>query len=142
MPAHAWWRAYGAALLCGGLLDAIWLGGLSGNLYSEGLKGLMGPVQALPALLFYVFYPALLVSLCLRPRPNHWQQAAARGAMAGLMAFGTYDMTNWASIANWPWHVSVIDLAWGTLFSTLSSCAAYAALPRLTDGAPASVGQK
>jgi len=50
-----------------------------------------------------------------------WQWAAKRGALLGLVAYGTYDLTNWATLRGWSVQVTLMDWAWGT-FATAVAC--------------------
>ena len=45
----------------------------------------------------------------------------ARGAFLGFFAYATYDLTNQATLKDWPWKLSVIDIAWGTTLATIVS---------------------
>jgi len=54
--------------------------------------------------------------------------AILTGAMLGLVAYGTYDLTNLATLKGWPLHVALLDLAWGTVVTAIASCAAYLAM--------------
>jgi len=47
--------------------------------------------------------------------------AAARGALFGLVAYATYDLTNQATLRDWPWHLTLIDLCWGALASAAAA---------------------
>lgn len=117
--------AYLAALLCFLLLDAIWLSLMGPRLYRPALGALLAP--AVDWLAVALFYPLYLLGLLIfaivpaleRRRPS---QALARGALLGLVAYATYDLTNQATLRDWPWLITAIDLAWGSL---LSGCAAW-----------------
>ena len=54
--------------------------------------------------------------------------AAVTGAVLGLVAYGTYDLTNLATLKMWSPKVTVIDMAWGTFVTACSSAAACAAM--------------
>jgi uncharacterized membrane protein len=123
-PLQRWLRAYGAALLGLCVLDGLWLGWASGDLY-QVLQPWLGPVRWGPAALFYLGYPAGLVTLCLGPRPAHIRVAALRGALMGLMAYGTYDLSNLATLRDWPLGLSLIDLLWGTALSAALATLGY-----------------
>ncbi|WP_395701924.1 DUF2177 family protein [Aquabacterium sp.] len=125
-PALTPWAAYGAMLLTIGLLDAVWLGWLARGLYQREIGALLsGQVQALPALLFYLGYPAGLWWLALTPRPDSWTQAAWRCALLGLIAYGTYDFTNLATLKGWSWRIALVDTGWGIAVSLAAGSAAW-----------------
>lgn len=54
------------------------------------------------------------------------------GAMFGFFAYATYDLTNLATLKDWPVGVSLLDVAWGSLVSGVSATAGKAALERIT----------
>ena len=120
--------AYGAALLALVVLDGIWLGFLTKDLYRREMGTLMtDSVRVVPAILFYVLYPAALVYLTMLTAPAGWAEAALRGAVLGLAAYGAYNLTNLAIIKDWPVSLTFVDLAWGLFVTAASACAAYAA---------------
>ena len=114
--------AWGVALLTLMLADGIWLGVLMGPTYKSQLGALMldQPVWA-PALAFYLLYPVGLVVFAVLPglKAGRWQQAVAPGALLGLIAYGTYDLSNLATLAGWPAGLALIDMLWGVVVSSL-----------------------
>lgn len=128
---HPWmfWRAYLAALLVLGVLDALWLGWLARDFYRREFGDLMAEqVRWLPAALFYLLYPAGLVALVLWPLPSGWGVAVARSALVGLLAYGVYDLTNMATLRHWGWGLAAVDMAWGTVVSAAAGAAAWWAM--------------
>ncbi|QXZ12789.1 DUF2177 family protein [Pseudomonas sp. AO-1] len=113
--------AYGATLLAFLLLDGIWLGVLMAPTYRELLGSLMLEKPLLvPAAVFYCLYVVGCVQFVVLPALS-WQRAARMGALLGLVAYGTYDLTNWATLRGWSVQVSLMDWAWGT-FATAVAC--------------------
>ena len=122
--------AYGAALLAFLVIDGLWLGVVANSFYSDQLSGfLRDRPLALPAIVFYLFYTAGLVFLAVRPGQANVSLASVAfyGAIVGALGYGTYNMTNLATLRDWPWLVSVVDLTWGAVLSasvaTVSSLA-------------------
>ena len=78
---------------------------------------------------FYVLYPAGLVVFAVMPavRKHDWRAAAVLGGLLGLVAYGTYDLSNLATLRGWPWQMTVIDMAWGTFLSGVAACGGYVA---------------
>lgn len=119
-------RAMGWLALAMLPLDALWLGLAIPRLYQPAL----GPLLAerpdwLAGVLFYGLYALGVAVLVLRsgepgatPSPA---QAGRRGALFGLVAYATYDLTNQATLRGWPWHLTAIDLVWGSLLTGLVS---------------------
>jgi uncharacterized membrane protein len=79
------------------------------------------------AAVFYLLYIAGLTFLVVLPAlaANQLGSAIARGAVLGLLAYGTYDLTNLAIIRGWPVNVTLIDLAWGTVLTAITAGAAF-----------------
>ncbi|RBH43322.1 DUF2177 domain-containing protein [Pseudomonas sp. MWU13-2860] len=113
--------AYGTTLVAFLLLDGIWLGVLMAPTYRELLGSLMieKPLR-LPAAVFYCLYVFGCVQFVVLPAVS-LQWAATRGALLGLVAYGTYDLTNWATLRGWSVQVSLMDWAWGA-FATAVAC--------------------
>ena len=112
--------AYSAAILAFLVIDGIWLGVVAKNLYAEQMGGLLRDgFLVLPATGFYLAYTAGLVFLAVRPDQPALalSNVALYGAIVGFLAYGTYDMTNLATLRNWPAMLSVIDMLWGTVLS-------------------------
>jgi uncharacterized membrane protein len=125
--------AYAAATLLMLVLDGLWLGLLAKDFYQQGLGHLMADSPRwLPALLFYGLYPLGLMYFAVLPQSpdDGLSQALLRGAMFGFFAYATYDLSNWATLKDWPALVSLADVAWGTLASCLAALAGRLALDR------------
>jgi uncharacterized membrane protein len=123
--------AYSVAFIIMALLDALWLGVVARDFYRQEIGELMAAeVNKLPAALFYVGYPAGLVMLALHPAPDSVAMAAWRSALVGLVAYGTYDLTNLATLRHWSVTMAIADIAWGTLASALAGTAAFYAMKR------------
>ena len=120
--------AYAAALVVMGILDGIWLSLTVSKIYRPGLGALMADRPVIPAaVIFYLLYIAGLTFLVVLPAlaENQLSAALARGAVLGLLAYGTYDLTNLAIIRGWPINVTVIDVAWGTALTAITAAAAF-----------------
>jgi uncharacterized membrane protein len=107
-------------------LDFLWLGVLMKSFYNDRLAHLMAEqVSVAPAALFYLAYVAGIVIFCVAPalESGSWRTALVFGALFGFFAYGTYDMTNLATLRGWPLSVSLVDLAWGTALTAASAVA-------------------
>jgi uncharacterized membrane protein len=126
------WIGYGAALVVMGVLDALWLGVIARDLYRREIGDLMAAqIRLAPAALFYLGYPAGLVALAVQPMPDSIWMAAWRSALFGLVAYGTYDLTNMATLRHWSVTVTLADMAWGAFASALAGSAAFYAMQRV-----------
>ena len=113
--------AYAGTLLAFLLLDGLWLGVLMAPTYRALLGSLMldQPLLA-PAAVFYLLYVIGCVVFVVLPASS-WQRACRLGALLGLVAYGTYDLSNWATLHGWSASLALMDMAWGT-FATAVAC--------------------
>jgi uncharacterized membrane protein len=119
-------RTYAATALTLLGLDAVWLTFMADVLYRPAIGHLMAQRFALlPALAFYVIYIAGVVVFAVAPgvAARRWTVALARGALLGLIAYATYDLTNQATLIRWPWLLTFADLAWGTFLTAVAAAA-------------------
>ena len=109
-------------------LDFTWLSTATSRIYQPYLGDLLSPKPNIGvAAAFYLLYVVGIVLLAVVPgvREGSVVGVVWRGALFGLLAYATYDLTNLATIRDWPWQVSVIDMAWGTTVSTLVATAGF-----------------
>ncbi|SCB37532.1 DUF2177 family protein [Rhizobium hainanense] len=122
--------AYAGTLISFLLVDALWLGLVARSFYQRQIGDLMLPNPYLGvAAVFYVFFAAAIVVLAVRPglEASSLWTAVGFGAVLGLAAYGTYDMTNLSTLKGWPVSLSVVDMVWGTVLTGLASACGYAA---------------
>ena len=131
----AWFWAYGAALLAIGVLDALWLGFVARDFYRTEMASMAAPeVRRLPALAFYLLYPAGLLALTLSPAPSDfWSAVGPRRAGRARCATPPTTSTNLATLRQWSWRLAAADVAWGTFLSAAAGACAYVAWRRLSD---------
>lgn len=111
--------AYLGTLLAFLVLDGLWLGVFMGQTYRSLLGSLMlDQPRLLPAVLFYLLYALGCVVLVVLPSGS-WQRAAGLGALLGLVAYGTYDLSNWATLQGWSAGLALMDMAWGTFLTAV-----------------------
>lgn len=113
-------KQYFVALITFLMIDGIWLVMVAKNFYAKYLGYLMAKSpNFMAAGVFYLIYILGMVILVLQPaltKGSIWQ-AALTGALFGLCGYATYDLTNLATIKDWPLAVTVVDLVWGTFVS-------------------------
>ncbi|WP_428428040.1 DUF2177 family protein [Pararhizobium sp.] len=116
--------AYAGTLVSLLVADAIWLGLVARTFYRDQLGELMLPSPNLAiASVFYAFFAMAIVLLAVMPgvKANSLLTALGYGAVLGLAAYGTYDITNLATLKGWPPIVSVVDMAWGTFVTAFAA---------------------
>ena len=119
---------YLGTFLAVGVLDALWLGVIARSWYAQGLGHLMSERPFWPAAAgFYLLYPVGLLVFAVLPSGGDLARALALGAAAGLFAYGTYDLTNAATLRRWPANLVVIDLMCGVVLTALAATAGFVA---------------
>ena len=124
---------YAAAFLTMFLIDMLWLGVIAKATYANAMGPLLSPSPNLgAAAAFYLMFPVGLLIFAVLPQADSpvWK-AALMGALFGLFAYSTYDLTNLAVIKDWPLGLTFIDMAWGTLVSGIAATAGKLALDYL-----------
>ncbi len=109
-------------------IDAVWLGVIARNMYRSTLGTMLREQpQILAATGFYILYILALVFFVVQPAidKSSWQYALFAGAFFGLVAYATYDLTNLATLKDWPFKITLIDMAWGAFISGITAAAAY-----------------
>ena len=116
--------AYVAALLVFFLADMVWLGTMVSRLYRPALGDLLlSGVNMPPAILFYLLYPVGLVVFAIIPalKSGNLTTALFLGALFGFFTYGTYDLTNQATLRNWSTTLTIADMAWGSVLGGISA---------------------
>lgn len=109
-------------------IDMIWLALVAKNFYQKQIGFLMRPdVNWLAAIIFYLLFIVGLVIFVIAPAvdKHSWIHALLFGALFGLITYSTYDLTNLATIKDWPLLVTAVDLIWGTVLAASISIITY-----------------
>lgn len=101
------------------VIDLAWIAGVAKSFYRTQIGHLLADdFRLVPAVLFYVFYVTGIVWFCVWGADG-WKAAAISGALFGFFCYATYDMTNYATLRDWPLQMVVVDIAWGTVLTAL-----------------------
>ena len=114
-------------------LDSIWLTLTADRLYRPILGDLMlDGFRLAPAVAFYALYLVGVLVFAIRPalKPRRWTIALVNGALFGLFAYGTYDLTNQATLKIWSTTITLADMAWGATLTAVAASVGYAAAQR------------
>ena len=112
-------------------LDLLWVGGFAKGFIARQVGPYLSPkADWLAAILFYLIFASGLWYFAVNPACST-AQAFLNGAFFGLVTYGTYELVNRALIANWPWKLVVVDMAYGVVACSVVSGVAHA-LSRLT----------
>jgi uncharacterized membrane protein len=108
------------------ILDGFWLGVVAKQFYSSHIGHLMSSqVNWGAAILFYLLFALSLIFLILLPHQNATLGTIALyAAVFGVVCYGTYDLTNMATLKNWPLIVTVVDMVWGATITTVTAVGA------------------
>jgi uncharacterized membrane protein len=120
-------RGLAASLVTLVALDLLFLGVVAKRFYDDALGPLRRATVFVPAAVaFYALYVGVVFGWAARGAATPGE-AALRGAGVGLVAYGTWDLTNWAVLANWPARLVPVDMAWGIALTAAVAWAGRAA---------------
>ena len=111
-------------------VDLLWLGVVARNFYRRHLGHVLSPDVNWPAaVVFYLLYIAGILFFAVVPalEKGSFGRALVLGALFGFITYATYDLTNLATLRDWPLKIVVVDILWGTVLCTTVSAAAFAA---------------
>ncbi len=114
-------------------IDMIWLGAIARNFYREKLSFIFtGEVNWAAAIIFYFIYITGILYFVVVPGFGHhdWKTVLFNGAFLGFLCYATYDLTNMATIRQWPLTVVLADITWGTILTGSVSVLAFLAASR------------
>lgn len=123
--------AYGATALAMLALDVVWLAVIAKSFYRGGIGHLMAdPPNLVAGGVFYLLYPVGILLFAVTPAPWSgplrlvpWSQAVLAGALFGLFAYATYDLSNLATLRGWPLRLTLVDIVWGTALTAAAAAA-------------------
>lgn len=116
------------------VIDLIWLGFVAKRLYAQYLGFIMADnVNWLAAIVFYALFVIGLMYFVILPAMDaqSWTVALTRGAFFGFLTYATYDLTNLATLKDWPINITIIDLIWGTALSASVSTISYLIISKI-----------
>jgi uncharacterized membrane protein len=110
------------------MVDMLWLGVISKNLYQKYLGGfLTDRINWTAAFIFYLIYVVGISIFSIYPAANKGSalNAMVMGALFGVFTYATYDLTNLATIKGWPLPIVFIDILWGAVLSAVVGFSGY-----------------
>ncbi len=110
------------------ILDGIWLGVVMKNFYRDQLAPIVrlsngGIAPNWPAALVVYALLGTGIALFVLPRAATVSLAAVYGALFGLVVYGVYDFTNYSTLRQWPFVLTLADVAWGAVASAAAAAA-------------------
>ena len=121
-------KLYAIALPVFFAIDMVWLGLVAKNFYRDQIGFLMkSDINWAAAIVFYLLFVVGLVIFVIAPaiEKNSWVHALLFGALFGLITYATYDLSNLATLKDWPLLVTIVDLAWGATLAASVSTVSY-----------------
>lgn len=121
-------KLYAIALPVFFVIDMIWLGLVAKNFYAKQIGFLMkANINWIAAIVFYLLFIVGLVIFVITPalQKGSWVTALFLGALFGLITYATYDLTNLATLKDWPIMITVVDLIWGTVLAASVSVVSF-----------------
>ena len=110
------------------ILDLLWLGVIMKDFYRANIGHLMSGTIVWPAaIVFYVVYAVGIAFFASLPADS-LQKAALLGLALGALAYATYDLTNNATLKDWPVIVTVADILWGAALTSVAASVGYLVL--------------
>jgi uncharacterized membrane protein len=109
-------------------IDMVWLGLVAKGFYQKKLGFILSPsINWVAAVTFYLLFIVGILIFAVRPamNSNSWVQAIVFGALFGFFTYATYDLSNLATIKDWPLVVVVVDIVWGVCLCTLTALFSY-----------------
>jgi uncharacterized membrane protein len=119
---------YGVCIVAFFALDFVWLSQATPRIYKPALGSLLSEQPKLGvAAVFYLLYVVGVVVFAVVPalQQGNVVEALWRGALFGFLAYATYDLTNLATLRDFPWRIAAIDMVWGTVLNTAVAAVGY-----------------
>lgn len=108
-------------------IDMLWLGLIAKNLYQKYLGKFLGEVNWTAAIIFYLIYIAGILIFAVEPGilKDSIKKTVILGALFGAIAYATYDLTNLATLKDWPIQIVFIDILWGAVLTSTVATAGF-----------------
>ncbi|NCU41873.1 MAG: DUF2177 family protein [Candidatus Moranbacteria bacterium] len=122
--------SYLASLITFVIIDGIWLAFIAKDFYQKHIGHLLSSqVNFGPAIIFYLLFLVGILVFCISPaiEKDSLLTAILLGAFFGLVTYATYDLTNWATLKDWPFIVVFVDMLWGAFLASIVSTAGFLA---------------
>lgn len=123
-------KLYLATFLTFFAIDMLWLGWVARSFYRKYLGFLMAPAPNwIAAVIFYLLFVLGILVFVVLPglQEGSLRTTLIRAALYGLITYATYDLTNLATLKNWPVFLTLVDITWGVVLSTLVSLVSFMA---------------
>jgi uncharacterized membrane protein len=114
-------------------VDMVWLGIMASRYYRPIMGDIALATVNLPAaFVFYAIYPIGLLTFAVYPalKSGSLTTALIYGALFGFFTYATYDLTNQATLRNWTWSLTLVDVAWGSVLAAITAAVTFLVLTK------------
>ena len=115
-------------------IDMIWLGVIAKGFYRNSLEPLLTPnINWIAAIIFYLLFLVGVLIFAVLPGMERRSlvYTVAMAALFGFIAYATYDLTNLATLRDWPLMLSIVDMIWGSFLSASTATMTYLIMSRI-----------
>ena len=115
-------------------VDMIWLGVIARGFYRKALEPLLTPnINWTAAIVFYFLFLVGILVFALLPglKKQSFVYTVSMAALFGFIAYATYDLTNLATLRDWPLLMSMVDMLWGAFLSASTAGVTYLIMNRI-----------
>lgn len=118
------------------IIDMIWLGVIARGFYRKALEPLLTPdINWTAAIIFYFLFLVGILVFALLPgmEKKSLTHTITMAALFGFIAYATYDLTNLATLKNWPLMMSIVDMIWGAFLSATTAAITFLIMSRIPE---------
>jgi uncharacterized membrane protein len=102
-------------------IDLLFLGLVAKGFFTSQVGDMLGEIRPLPAILFYLLYVVGILIFVSASATATWQSTLPYGALFGFFCYATFELTSLALLKHWTWPVVMMDVAWGSFVTAVSS---------------------
>lgn len=102
-------------------IDFLFLGTIAKSFFTSQVGDMLGSVRLAPAMLFYLLYVVGILIFVSAPSDTTWQSTLLYGGLFGFFCYATFELTSLSLLKHWTWQVVIVDVAWGTFVTAVSS---------------------
>ena len=104
-------------------IDFLFLGLVAKGFFASQVGDMLGEIKLAPAILFYLLYVAGVLIFVSAQDNATWQSTLLYGALFGFFCYATFELTSLSLLKHWTWPVVIVDVAWGSFVTAVSSTA-------------------
>jgi uncharacterized membrane protein len=121
LPVNRYVVLYLATLIVMVPIDFLFLGVVAKGFFASQVGDMLGEIRPAPAILFYLLYVIGILIFVSASAMATWQSTLLYGALFGFFCYATFELTSLSLLKHWTWPVVIVDVAWGSFVTALSS---------------------